>query len=85
MDQCFYVCMCGKSVQSCLTLCDPMDDSPPGSSVHGILWARIMSGLPCPPPGYLPNPGNEPMSLISPVLAGGFFTTNSTWEAAVLL
>ena len=33
-----------------------------------------------PPPGDLPNPGIEPMSLISPALAGGFFTTNTTWE-----
>ena len=39
--------------QSSLTLCDPIDCSPSGSSVHGILW----SGLPCPPPGDLPNPG----------------------------
>ena len=31
-----------KSLQSCLTLCDPMDCSPPGSSVHGILQARIL-------------------------------------------
>ena len=38
-------------------------------------------GLPCPPPGDLPNPGIKPASLISPVLAGGFFTTNATWEA----
>ena len=30
-------CMHAKSLQSCLTLCDPMDSSPPGSSVHGIL------------------------------------------------
>ena len=30
-----YACMCAKSLQSCLTLCDPMDCSPPGSSVHG--------------------------------------------------
>ena len=30
------------SLQSCLTLCDPMDCSPPGSSVRGILWARIL-------------------------------------------
>ena len=40
---------------------DPMDCSPPGSSVHGILqddW----SGLPCLPPGNLPNPGIEPTS-----------------------
>ena len=34
---CVCVCVCAKSLQSCLTLCDPMDCSPPGSSVHGIL------------------------------------------------
>ena len=38
-------------------------------------------GLPCPPPGDLPNPGIEPTSLMSPALAGWFFTTNATWEA----
>ena len=35
------VCMLAKSVQSCPTLCDTMDSILPGSSVHGILWARI--------------------------------------------
>ena len=35
-------CMCAKSLQFCLTLCDPMECSPPGSSVHGILQARIL-------------------------------------------
>ena len=39
------------------------------------------SGLPCPSPGYLPGPGIEPMSLVSPALAGGFFTPRATWEA----
>ena len=34
--------MHAKSLQLCLTLCDPMDSSPPGSSVHGILQARIL-------------------------------------------
>ena len=34
--------MCVKSLQLCLTLCDPMDCSLPGSSVHGILQARIL-------------------------------------------
>ena len=96
-----------KSLQSCPTLCDPMDSSPPGSPVPGILQARTLewvaisfsnawnwkvkvkslscvqlsatpwtaafqappsvgfsrqeywSGLPCPPPGDLPNPGIE--------------------------
>ena len=46
--------------QSCLTLFDPMDHSPPGSSVHAILQTRSQSGLPRPPPGDLPDPGIEP-------------------------
>ena len=43
-------------------------------------WSR----LPCPPPGDLPDPGIEPVSLMSPVLAGGFFTTSANWEAHML-
>ena len=39
------------------------------------------SGLPYPPPMDLPDPGIEPKSLMSPALAGGFFTTSDTWEA----
>ena len=117
-----------KSLQSCLTLCDPIDGSPSGSPVPGILQARTLewvaisfsnawkgkvkvkllsrvrlfvtlwsatcqaplsmgfskhgcwSGLPCPPPGDLPNPGTEPASLRSPALASEFaFTTVATW------
>ena len=49
--------------QSRLTLCDPKDRSLPGSSDHGILQARIMDGMACPPPGDLPNPGIEQGSL----------------------
>ena len=41
------------------------------------------SGLPCPPPGDLPNPGIQPASLISPALAGEFFTTSATWETPI--
>ena len=37
-------------------------------------------GLPCPPPGALPNSGIEPISLMSPALAVRFFTTSATWE-----
>ena len=37
-------------------------------------------GLPFPSPGDLPDPGIEPMSLASPALAGGFFTTSANWE-----
>ena len=37
--------------------------------------------MPCLPPGDLPDPGMQPTSLMSPALAGGFFTTRTTWEA----
>ena len=50
----------------------------PGSSVHGILQTGILEWLPCPSPVDLPNPGTEPTSLVSPALAGGFFTTSAT-------
>ena len=50
--------------QSCPTLGDPMDCSPPVSSVHGILQARYWSRLPFPSPGDLPDPGIEPGSPI---------------------
>ena len=76
-----YIVLRAKSLQSYPTLCDPVDRSPPGSSVHGILQARILSGLPCPPPGDFPDPGIEPTSLMSPALAGRFFTTSATREA----
>ena len=43
------------------------------------------SGLSHPPPGDLPDPGIEPMSLMSPALAREFFTTSATWKAHTLL
>ena len=46
-------------------LCDSMDCSPPGSSVHGILQARVLEWFPFPSPGGLPDPGTE---LGSPAL-----------------
>ena len=55
-----------KSLQSCPTLCNPMDCSAPGSSVHGILLPVAI-----PPPGDLPNTGIKPISLMSPALADG--------------
>ena len=51
-----------KSLQSCPTLCEPMNLCPPGSSVHGVLGQEYWSVLPCPPPGDLPNLGIEPAS-----------------------
>ena len=54
----------GSITKLCLTLCDPMDNSPPGSSVHGILEARILEWV-----------AIKLTSLMSPALAGRFFTT----------
>ena len=48
--------------QSGLTLCDPVDCSPPGFSVRGILQARILECVVFPSPGDLPDPGIEPVS-----------------------
>ena len=71
---CVYVCVCvlccAKQLQSCPTLCDPMDCSLPSSFVHGILQAKILEWIAVPSPGDLPNLGIEPASLISPALAG---------------
>ena len=72
---------CVRSHFSCVRLCE-------------TLWIRACqdplstafsrqehwSGLPCPPPGNLPDPGIEPASLTFPALAGGFFATSTTWE-----
>ena len=71
--------------QSCPTLGDPMDCSLPGSSIHGILQARIVDWVAMPSPENLPDPGMEPMSLISPALAVRFFRTRATWKAFICI
>ena len=74
------VCVCARAcvcAQLCLTLCNPLDCSPPSSSVHGISQAR----LPFPPPGDLPHPEMEP---VSPALAGGFLHF-AAWEGLINL
>ena len=50
----------------------------------GFSRQEYWSGLPCCPPGNLPNPGIKSASLMSPALAGSFFTTSATWRALVL-
>ena len=47
----------------------------------GFFRREYWSGLLCPPPGDLLNPGIEPTSLTSLALAGGFFTNRAAWEA----
>ena len=51
----------------------------------GFSRQEYWSGLPCPPPGDFPDSGIQPVSLASSALAGGFFTTSTTWEAQFLM
>ena len=73
---CVCACVCAQLLsQSCPTLCNPMDCSPPGSSVHGISRQEYWNGWPFPASGALPDPGIEPASLAFPALPGEFFMT----------
>ena len=81
-SECSCACMCAKLPQSCLTLCNPMDSSSPGSSVHGILQARILGWAAI----SFSRGSFWPRDWIhiswSLALAGGFFTTEppgNTW------
>ena len=74
---CKCICMCAKSGLSAIlwtvALQAPLS--------MGFSRQEYWSGLPCPPPGDLPDPGMEPVSLMSPALTGRFFTPSATWEA----
>ena len=69
------MCLHAKSLQLCLTV----DHVAPLSM--GFSRQEYWSGLPFPLSGDLPYSGIEPMSLVSPALAGRFFTTSATWKA----
>ena len=68
------LCICGSLPQSCLPLCDPRDCSPPGSSVHGILQARMLEWVAISSSRGSSPPRDQTQSLASPALAGGFLT-----------
>ena len=70
-----------KVLPLCSTLCDSKDCSQPGSSIRGLLQARILEWVLCSPPEDLPKTEIKPASLTSPALVGGLFTTSTTWEA----
>ena len=74
-----YLLVYVQLLQSCPTLCGPM--GLPVSSVRGILQARILEWVVCPPPGDLPPQElNQWLSGLL-ALAGGFFTKSTTWKA----
>ena len=71
----WFHCMCAQLLGH-IWLCDPMDYSLPGSSVRGILLARILEEwVAFPTSGDLPSPRIKPAFLAFPALAGRFFTT----------
>ena len=70
-----------KSLQLCLTLCDPIDGSPPGSPIPGILQARTLEWVAVPSSRGSSRPRHLTAALLFPVLAGRLFPTSATWEA----
>ena len=75
-----HTCMAVKPLQSCPTLCDSTDCSPPGSSLCGILQARTLEWVAVLQQTFLTHGSNLCLLSLS-ALAGGFFTTNATCEA----
>ena len=74
-------CLHAKLLLSYWTLCNPMDCSPPGFSVYGVLQARILEWIAMPSSRDLSDSGIKPRPRMSPELAGRFFTTSAIWEA----
>ena len=77
--------LCAKSLQLYSTLCGSMKCTHQAPPSMGFSRQESWSGLPRPPTGDLPDPRIKPASLMSPVLAGRFFTTSATWEGRFIM
>ena len=75
-----FTLLCAKSLHHVQLFVTPWTVACQAPLSMGFSRQEYWSGLPCPPPGDLPDPGIKPASFISPALAGGFFTTSATWE-----
>ena len=77
------------ATRSCLVLCNSEDCSPPGSSVHGILQARILKWIPLSSPWDLPNPGVKPSLSYTESkptcsgLQGSYNLTSTSWSELI--
>ena len=81
----FFTCACVLSPFSHVRLfATPWTPAHQAPMPMGFSRQEHWGGLPCAPPGDLPNPGIEPASLMSQSLAAGFFATSSTWEAPII-
>ena len=74
-SQVFCYCVHAKLLQSCLTLCDPINCSPPGSSVHGILQARMLEWVALPSSRGFSQPRGPTHSSWSSCIGGRFIIT----------
>ena len=81
----FMITMCAKSLQSCPTLCHPMNCSPPGSSFHGVLQARVLEWVAVPSSrGSSPPRDQTCISYVSCIgRQSCFFATNATWQTCM--
>ena len=81
------LCACGHAqpLQSCLTLCHPLDCSPPGSSIHGILQARILQWVAMPSSRGFSWPKGQTLRISYVSSTGKFFTPGATWDAPLNL
>ena len=77
---CHLLCVCAKWLLLCLSV-TPWTVPLQVPLFMGFSRQEYWSGLPCPPPGDLPDPGTEPASLRSSAAADRFFTIGATWEA----
>ena len=68
-------------LQSCPSLCDPIDCNPPGSSVHGVLQAQILEWVAKPSSRGSSQPRNQTHISYISCIGRRFFTTSTTWEA----
>ena len=78
--QCMKVKSESEVAQSCLTLSDPTDCSPPGSSIHGIFQARVLEWGAMPSSMWYSQLGTRSTTSATPALTGSFFTNSTTWE-----
>ena len=69
--------MCTQILSRARLFATPWTIARQASLPVGFFRQEYWNGLPFPPSGYLPDPGIKPASLLSPALAGGFFTTST--------
>ena len=80
----FYSLSQCSDAQSCLTLCNAWTVAGQAPLFMGFFMQEYWSGVPFLPLGDLPEPAIKPVSLVSPALTGGFFTTSANCEALIL-